>query len=177
MRAPVACERCAEVFQPGRFGNLPRFCPGCRVAHHRERTRLYNREVRGNRDKATLLSCEDCGSGIEQHRVGGVRRFCETCRERRRRAYLARAYRRHNLKKSYGLTESGHAELVATHGGRCDICSEADVRLVIDHDHASGMLRGVLCSNCNTALGLLRDDPQRIRAALDYLAGGMLRAV
>ncbi len=42
-------------------------------------------------------------------------------------------------------------------------------RLVIDHCHSTGAIRGLLCSNCNTAIGLLSDNPEIIRKAADYL--------
>lgn len=55
---------------------------------------------------------------------------------------------------------------------RCEICGAASTprrRLGFDHDHATGEVRGVLCSKCNSALGLLGDDPRLIRAAAEYL--------
>jgi hypothetical protein len=59
------------------------------------------------------------------------------------------------------------------HGGGCDICGGQNVkdrtRLSIDHDHETGRFRGLLCSTCNTAIGLLRDDPKVARAAAGYL--------
>ena len=52
----------------------------------------------------------------------------------------------------------------------CFICGESDVsKLCIDHDHATGSVRGILCHLCNTALGSLRDDPVRLTRALRYL--------
>lgn len=50
----------------------------------------------------------------------------------------------------------------------CAICAATD-DLVGDHDHATGLARGVLCRNCNLAVGNFKDDPARIRAAADYL--------
>jgi hypothetical protein len=59
----------------------------------------------------------------------------------------------------------------------CDICGARETltrgghvrRLNIDHDHQTGALRGVLCSRCNTALGMFGDDPAKLRAAAAYL--------
>lgn len=60
------------------------------------------------------------------------------------------------------------------HDGLCDICDnpQSDKRfetLCIDHDHETGELRGLLCSKCNMAVGLLDDNPDLLRTAADYL--------
>lgn len=56
---------------------------------------------------------------------------------------------------------------------RCAICSRkaypAGSRLVVDHDHATGAVRALLCSPCNSALGLMGDKPDRLKAAARYL--------
>lgn len=63
--------------------------------------------------------------------------------------------------------------MVADQGGRCAICAGSPVgpgrRLHVDHDHATGRVRALLCSSCNTAVGLMQDDSARLRAAADYL--------
>lgn len=73
----------------------------------------------------------------------------------------------------YGMTvESWHA-MFAAQKGVCAICKQVDstrIRLAVDHDHATGKVRGLLCRNCNVALGLFKDDPIRINEAAGYLA-------
>jgi hypothetical protein len=53
--------------------------------------------------------------------------------------------------------------------GPCDICDDFSDPLCLDHDHSTGQIRGWLCHNCNKALGLLRDNPARLRRAITYL--------
>lgn len=80
----------------------------------------------------------------------------------------------HNLHASFGMTLEQFSSLVAACGGKCQICRRPETNprrksLSIDHCHASGMIRGLLCSRCNLAIGLFRDDPITIRSAVEYL--------
>ncbi|CAB4179406.1 Recombination endonuclease VII [uncultured Caudovirales phage] len=56
---------------------------------------------------------------------------------------------------------------------KCAICGvhEENVTkaLAVDHDHATGLVRGYLCNNCNRGIGLLKDDPKVLQNAIDYL--------
>ena len=72
---------------------------------------------------------------------------------------------------AYGLTAAAFTSLVAAQGGKCPICNFACSTddFVVDHCHASGAVRGLLCGRCNSALGLLRDSPRAMRAAADYI--------
>lgn len=58
----------------------------------------------------------------------------------------------------------------------CEICDEAPKkRLAFDHCHAEGHFRGWLCSRCNLALGLVKDDPALLKKLADYLHADMLK--
>lgn len=74
--------------------------------------------------------------------------------------------------KTYGLPPGHYDALKAFQGGRCWICERATGRvkaLAVDHDHVSGVVRGILCGVCNQLLGHLRDDPDRARRIAEYL--------
>lgn len=69
----------------------------------------------------------------------------------------------------YGV-DAGWLKETAEAQGRCAIC-DASTELVVDHDHATGLYRGLLCANCNVGIGMFADDPARLLAAVSYLGG------
>lgn len=79
--------------------------------------------------------------------------------------------RRAVLKRVYGITDAEYDAMLESQGGRCAICcrSRRGRRLAVDHCHATGAVRGLLCSSCNQTLGKMGDDPERLRAAAAYL--------
>lgn len=80
--------------------------------------------------------------------------------------------RKSRLKK-YGLSVGGYDDLLTTQGGKCAVCrvpaSLCKRRLAVDHCHATGRVRGLLCPNCNNGLGRFKDSAERLRAAAAYL--------
>jgi hypothetical protein len=76
--------------------------------------------------------------------------------------------RRDYFKRTYGMAEADVQALAAAQGGLCAICRVAPA-VHVDHDHATGTVRGMLCFPCNAAVGHLRDDPQVVRQAAVYL--------
>ena len=74
------------------------------------------------------------------------------------------------LKIRYGVSLEDYATLLARQFGVCAIClRQLAQRLCVDHCHASGKIRGLICRACNCALGLLRDDANVAIAAAAYL--------
>lgn len=72
------------------------------------------------------------------------------------------------IKYRYGITSEDVRLRVVEQGGLCKVCAAAPATDV-DHNHVTGMVRGVLCGDCNRAIGLLRDDPDRMRRAASYV--------
>jgi Recombination endonuclease VII len=58
--------------------------------------------------------------------------------------------------------------MISAQGGLCAACKKNPATQV-DHDHKTGKVRGILCLNCNAALGALKDDPRLVWEAIDYL--------
>ena len=75
------------------------------------------------------------------------------------------------IRRQYGITQAEYEGLAEFQGHQCAICGKDDVyrALDIDHDHNTGEVRGLLCTNCNTALGRFKDDIDGLERALYYL--------
>lgn len=83
-------------------------------------------------------------------------------------------YRRNNhLLKKYGITAIDYDRMLAEQGGGCAICGTKNPGrgkyFFVDHDHRTGMVRGLLCQSHNTMLGHAQDNPEVLRAGASYL--------
>jgi hypothetical protein len=78
-----------------------------------------------------------------------------------------------DLKKTYGITLADYDAMLEKQDGKCAICRSEETRafktLCVDHCHAEGHVRGLLCSSCNSGLGRFKDDPAALRRAAAYL--------
>lgn len=115
-----------------------------------------------------LFRC-DCGNEVEYpiYKVATGRLHSCGCQGKR-----GRRERLRDLQRAYGLTCEGVEEIDKLLSGACQICGEAcsqSARLSVDHCHASGLVRGVLCQRCNRMLGAAKDSPEILRSAALYL--------
>jgi len=75
------------------------------------------------------------------------------------------------LVASYGLTIEQYRDIYEAQEGKCAICGRHAVKLRIDHHHGDGMVRGLLCNECNLGLGLFRDNSLILQRAFRYIDG------
>lgn len=81
------------------------------------------------------------------------------------------------LRYLYGVEPEVYDELWSLQEGLCAICKNPETRIIrgtlsqlaVDHNHVTGEIRGLLCSDCNLGLGKFHDDAMLLQAALDYL--------
>jgi hypothetical protein len=111
--------------------------------------------------------CGKCGEeksreSFYERRKGsrdGLQTYCKTC-----------AYKTiYHIHYEYNLTEAEYVRMAESQNGKCAIC-ESEEKLFVDHDHANGRIRGLLCNKCNAGLGYFKDNPYNLRKANDYLA-------
>ena len=77
------------------------------------------------------------------------------------------------LEREYGLSQEDYRNLLVEHDNKCAICDKIGgvglEKLVIDHCHKSGKVRGLLCRLCNTSLGGFQDSPHILNKAIQYV--------
>lgn len=123
------------------------------------------------------MRCYKCGTDkppTDFHRRGdGYQKWCRAChnayqRETRNRRETPPIRRRNNLKARYGLSESDHAALLSAQLGVCAICLKPPARPVVDHNHGTSAVRGILCHGCNIKLPAIENETFR-QSAILYL--------
>jgi hypothetical protein len=70
----------------------------------------------------------------------------------------------------YGITQAEFDSLKKQQGGVCFICRRPNVRVVVDHCHITGRVRGLLCDRCNGIIGIWNNDSEVARRAVEYLS-------
>lgn len=166
----------------------PRACTACGVEKPAAEF-YFHRQSRRRRARCRACECTSQkawrATNPERHRANRERRKpAERTRAMQRRMEHGRtiAERNGHLRATYGITLDDFMRLFSAQGGRCRLCDEVrlpyrDARrkgcpsgiLVVDHDHATGRVRGLLCVRCNQALGMLKDDAALMEKAAQYV--------
>ncbi len=174
-RAAVPSKLCpsCEVERPSAEFALDRSNPSGLSSHCSECNRITHRKhYEANRGKVRARNRKWARENPERVTALGKRAHAREIENGK--------YNERNLAK-FGLTPSDFEALLSAQGGGCAICgkSRGQRRLNVDHDHTTGIVRGLLCSGCNGArIGRLGDSPERAEArALSYeRRAGYLRA-
>lgn len=192
--ATKRCSRCKNEKQltsfhreTGRKDGLSYWCKTCQS----ERQKVY-RDANPEKRKAAMRSWYECNReyALQQKRewyqenreavLEAKKNLDPVVARARRRAYrekypdrVKESDRRQGIQR-YGITVDEYDRWFAKQEGACAICRRpcaSGRRLSVDHCHETGTVRGLLCGKCNTAIGLLEDNTDLMRAAIDYLDG------
>ena len=142
-------------------------CPNCGIKRL-ARSDVVKKSLK-ERDEFWCLPCRN------RTRVHAPKKYIGTVEERRRQA--TKAWRENNPDKvlnkryqeRYGITYSEYKARSAIQAFKCKICGVGEKKLVVDHNHKTLEVRGLLCHSCNCALGLLKDDVEVMKKAIQYL--------
>lgn len=190
-----ACEQCGGMFQPKTL----------RVRHCSQRCQQRARYIASLPDLSRLGKMGPLKGRIQtdEHKrkraeavaltLSKQRRHCIHCGEEftptissqkycSGRCWNAVARKKKAKLHRISVSPSTYEALSALQGGLCAICKTPSGsngrgdRLAVDHCHDSKQIRGLLCHKCNTALGLFKDDLERLQAAMSYLATARARS-
>lgn len=133
-----------------------KYCPGC------NQTKTLDQFYRDKRRIGTpgeyRVECIECTKGARKER------------------YDTEAERANKLEYNYRVSEEDYQTLLELQNSRCAGCNkhQADMKrkFVVDHDHATGMVRGLLCYGCNAILGQAKDNVQTLRTLAQYVEQG-----
>jgi hypothetical protein len=130
--------------------------------------------------------CRTCGvvKEIEEFSMsntlkGTRRKECRACRSAYKKAYALAHPEKHRIKarngliKGYGILPEDYNRMFEEQEGKCAICglhqSNFNRSLAIDHCHTTGKVRMLLCTNCNSLLGMAKESRDILKKAEAYL--------
>ena len=147
-----------------------------------KKRQLYLAKLR-ERETLTTKLCSNCEqifpldafwkSGHKEARKGRVT-YCRDCMK----DYSAERYengtsRNSRLERLYGITLEQYDVMLKKQGNCCVLCGSRTPkrgnRFIVDHEHKTGKVRGLLCHLCNTGLGMFQDNPDLLKVAASYL--------
>lgn len=132
------------------------------------------RECENEKSRARYANSDISERRKEQKRRYDKERYDRLKSEGKLKTEDPKVVRERVLKRNYGMTIEDYDSMVKQQSNRCLICSasgsdQKDGKLVVDHCHASGKVRGLLCNKCNLLLGHADDLIGRLESAILYL--------
>jgi hypothetical protein len=146
----------------GRFGKQPKCYECCRARHKQ----FYDDNKHIWQDRERAMREEDPEALKKKNREAAARWRSDPENVRQKKMKY--------IETRYGIKYADYEALGAAQGGLCAICRRPPTntkygRLHVDHDHATGKVRGLLCHTCNAGLGQFQDNPDWLQAGAGYL--------
>jgi hypothetical protein len=154
------CTRC----KASSFEGTGSWCYGCRTQ--------YSKDYRLGKLRPKLNLCARCKSAERDAGKG----YCKSCQIEYSREYANKPeVRDRQYRKLYGIGVIEYEDMLKSQNYACALCLTPQIQLLIklsvDHCHSDGKVRGLLCHPCNTFLGLIQDDVERLKRMIGYLNG------
>jgi hypothetical protein len=141
-------------------------CKTCNI-----KTKLHsNQECESCLSVKGLRECPHCGEiRLALMDFYPKKGMCKECMDPRALLSTKEKVRDSVLQKKYGINLNDFTAMKVAQGGLCAICKKIPKLFVVDHDHATGKVRGLLCHGCNIGIGNLQDSQAVLKNAIDYL--------
>jgi hypothetical protein len=188
MNPTKKCSSCKEVKDRSKFARgrrskdgLQPWCAECYLVYQRKHGKHFRELLKARHDadhyqlahsESRSKRCPVCGQtkSVEEFckrraRSDGFASCCKPCEIQRTN--------RSRRRRKYDIAPDKYDQLLLKQDGKCEICKRLPYTkkgLVVDHCHGTGVIRGILCSRCTSALGLLDDSPLLLERALMYLS-------
>jgi uncharacterized Zn finger protein (UPF0148 family) len=165
MSNQTECTRCGATFKKLPRGRIPKFCPPCRKEHNAEKARAKRREL--SQDEQWMEKKQARSRDYYKKR----RQDDQWLEERRAHG------RDHQRYRKFGLRPEDYRRMLHEQGDVCAICFRLErvkrrgrvLALAVDHDHTSGRIRGLLCQECNRALGCFEKHDGGLQSLVRYI--------
>lgn len=167
------CTGCKEVKKVSEFRRHPQtkngLTPRCKVCLNAENKKYYYKDIEARREYEKNRRIRKPEHVMAIQRAAQIKwRANPENRERKRIAYIA---------KKYGITIEQYEQMLVDQKSLCAICLRPPEptskghgeRFHIDHCHATGKVRGLLCYCCNSGLGSFLDNVEAVQRAAEYL--------
>lgn len=183
------CPDCGAQLIRTESGYFKKRCLDCQRIFDTRQKDIYleTRKVK-RRVPTTNRNCQICGEIFEVTSHGKTRKICNGCNEEvldpKGRTFtplpVRMRKRKYFLMKHYGLSLDARTRILVTQNGKCAICGIVETEenfLHVDHDHqccpsntsCGRCIRGLLCSKCNRALGMINDDLEIAQLLSEYV--------
>lgn len=157
------CSKCKRELDSEMFYKSKRYksgllsaCKECGYKYHKE-------DYQNNKEKINNYHRKWQKNNIEKWK-GYQKEYRQNNKEK-----ISKIAKEYNLSSNYGLTVEKYNEMATNQNNKCLLCL-GETRLVVDHCHETGNVRGLLCNNCNQGLGLFKDNINNLGRAIEYLA-------
>lgn len=139
-------------------------CPDCGKEH-----------TRANLDRSAGFKwrCPDCSAKrvAEMYKRNRASRLASQKRwASKNPEWVKENSRRQSLRRKYGITLEEFYNKVESQGGCCLICGVYGKKLMVDHDHKTGRIRGIICHNCNMVIGHGKESVEILQKVIKYLS-------
>lgn len=150
---------------------------------------MKNKKENAQMASADCKNCNKCGLNKtldsfrkDKRRKSGYKSICKVCADLTYKARKAQfpelikeQRRAQHLRHKYGMSVDSYNSLLKAQDEKCAACGTQSPlnslykRLVVDHNHSTGQVRGLLCHSCNSTIGASREDVYRLSKIIDYL--------